>query len=72
MSTGGCNEEVTIYGEPDCWRAHAARRERPSALREGWDSPLRSSANVAKRPVVIHGNRAVLGRPTENVLDLID
>ena len=23
MSTGGCNEEVTMYGEADCWRAEA-------------------------------------------------
>jgi arsenate reductase len=33
---------------------------------------MASHPKLIERPVVVHGDRAVLGRPPENVLDLLD
>jgi arsenate reductase len=39
---------------------------------EEWFGILASNPKLLERPIVTDGNRAVVGRPPENVLELID
>jgi arsenate reductase len=36
-----------------------------------WCSLLADNPELLERPIVVHGNKAVIGRPPENVLELI-
>jgi len=36
-----------------------------------WLRLLADNPKLIERPIVVHGNRVVLGRPPENVLDIL-
>lgn len=55
--------------EEDAWRD--AGLDDPSLDRQALIAAMVAHPILIQRPVAIHGNRAVLGRPPERVLDLL-
>ena len=49
-------ESITIYHNPRCGKSRAALANNPILI---------------ERPIVIRGNRAVIGRPPQNVIEIL-
>ena len=60
-------EEIVRKGE-DAYKQHFAGKQ---LSRDQWLDALAAHPVLIERPIVVKGDRAVIGRPPENVLDLI-
>ncbi len=60
-------EQIVRKGE-DIYKQHYAGK---TLTNDQWLDALASHPILIERPIVVQGDRAVIGRPPENVLDLI-
>ena len=65
----GLEAAQLVRRSEDAYKEHGLGRD---SSEDELVAAMASSPKLIERPIVVHGDRAVLGRPPENVLDLID
>ena len=61
-------EDIVRRGEPAYTDLYAGRE----LSEEAWLTALATHPILIERPIVVHGERAVIGRPPEKALELLD